>query len=119
MVMQQQESVSMSVTHTTSADHEDIPDLGCHLGPQRCPRAVQSRFHPSLVQHSENEHCTSSAHQSRAGPDVVGGGEPFPRTGDQESSPSPWLAAALRESSPSPLLAAALSELARAMLKMP
>jgi hypothetical protein len=78
--MHQQESVSMSVAHTTSEDHEDIPDLGCHLGPQRCPRAVQSRSRPSLVQHSESKCCISTAHHSRAGPDVVGAGEPSLRT---------------------------------------
>lgn len=42
MIMQQQGSVSMSLVHITTKDHENF--LG--LGPCRCPRAVQSCPHP-------------------------------------------------------------------------
>jgi hypothetical protein len=39
----------MSMVHITTKGHEDIPGLGCHQGPQWCPRAVQSWPRPSLA----------------------------------------------------------------------
>ena len=46
--MQQQGVVSMSMDHITTRDHVDIPGLGSHLRPRRCPRAGQNWPHPLL-----------------------------------------------------------------------
>lgn len=46
VVMQLQASVSMSMIYVTTRDHEDVPRLGSHLGPQR---SCGSSSAPSLV----------------------------------------------------------------------
>ena len=39
VAMQQQELVPMSVACITTGEHGDVPSLGSHLGPYRCPKA--------------------------------------------------------------------------------
>jgi hypothetical protein len=47
--MQQQGNVVMSMTHITTRDHGGIHDLGSHLEPHGCPRAVQNWPCPSQL----------------------------------------------------------------------
>lgn len=90
--MEQQGSVSMSVTHFTTKGHEAISGLDYHLGLHRCQRAVQSWSCPSMevalwravpalhqLQHLEGWARTLSGQHCRADPGGEGTSEPAPR----------------------------------------
>lgn len=49
VTMHWQGSVSISMAHITTKDHENIPCQGSRLGASRCQRVMQSWPHPSLA----------------------------------------------------------------------
>lgn len=72
VTVQQQRSVLMSLAHTTTKDHEDVPSLGSHRGPQDVQKFCRAVSDPQLLQEVGEWACILPGLHSRAGADGRG-----------------------------------------------